>query len=433
MADVLAVLIGPVRAGTVTRLANNRLRFEYDDRYRNDPQATPLSLSMPLSIRVHTDTAGRRVVTNFLWGLLPDNEAVLDRWARNYAVATSSPFFLLGAPIGEDCAGAVSFCRPEDVDRIAGRTGDVRWLSEAEVADRLRELGRDQTAWLGRDFTGQFSLAGAQAKTALLFEDGRWGLPSGARATTHILKPSSGIFEDQHLNEHVCLSAARRAGLSAAESRIARFADQTALVVSRYDRRVVGGTVVRIHQEDLCQAMGLHPDRKYQSQGGPSPADIADLFRKTMPYSAARPAIERFTDALIWNWVTAGTDGHAKNFAILLDWRGAQLAPIYDLASILPYQWPDPHGRDVHMAMKIGGSYGMSLPRGEWRREAVAIGLEPDYVVSRARELAALAPDAFSSAAAEPEVAELKSPVVSLLVNRIGSWARQCAEEATRT
>jgi serine/threonine-protein kinase HipA len=128
-------------------------------------------------------------VAPWIAGLLPDNEQVIARWSRDLHVAPS-PFALLGTSIGEDCAGAVQIVPPSRLEAILGREGEVRWLTDADVAARLQTLRADGTAWLGAGSTGRFSLAGAQAKTALLHEDGRWGVPSGARATSHILKPA---------------------------------------------------------------------------------------------------------------------------------------------------------------------------------------------------------------------------------------------------
>jgi serine/threonine-protein kinase HipA len=131
-----------------------------------------------------------------------------------------SPFSLLSTPVGEDCAGAVRFAKPEEVDRVLARPGAVAWLDEHGVATRLHELKEDATTWLGRTFTGQFSLAGAQAKTALMRSGERWGVPSGSTPTTHILKPAVAGLDDHDLNEHLCLDAARRAGLAAARTSI---------------------------------------------------------------------------------------------------------------------------------------------------------------------------------------------------------------------
>ena len=182
MADSLTVILEDAIAGTLTRLPGGRLRFDYDEEYRKRATSTALSVSMPTQVRSHPD----HVVTPWLWGLLPDNEAVLSRWAREFHASASSPFSMLATQIGHDCAGAVRFATSDDLDEVMSRPGAVTWLTDGDVAHRLRELREDATAWLGREFTGQFSLAGAQAKTALLHEGGRWGVPSGSTATSHI-------------------------------------------------------------------------------------------------------------------------------------------------------------------------------------------------------------------------------------------------------
>ncbi len=421
MPNELIVVIGGIVAGTLTRLPNGRLRFEYDEAYRAKTDPTPLSLSMPVAIRVHADDRRQQPVANYLWGLLPDNEAVLDRWARHFQTTASSPFALLSTPVGEDCAGAVALCGANDLDRVLAQPGAVSWLSEADVAARLRDLKRDATAWLGRRFTGQFSLAGAQAKTALLYRDGRWGLPAGAMATTHILKPAVAGFDNHDLNEHLCLEAARRAGLLAARSSIATFEDRTAVVVERFDRRVVGEGVLRIHQEDLCQALGVPPGRKYQNEGGPTPGTISELFRRAMSPAAADDAVVRFADALIWNWLITGTDAHAKNYALLLSGSEVRLAPLYDIASALPY---GTHERKLRLAMKVGGDYDVYPRRNAWPRAAEELGIDADRLVARVRDLADAVPDAFADAAAG--VASLDRTMPAKLVDLVSERARRC-------
>ena len=160
-------------------------------------------------------------MTPWLWGLLPDNEAVLRRWARHFHVSASSPFSLLSTPVGEDCAGAVRFAPPAELDRATGpRLARSLGSATSEVARAPARAARGLDSLArSRSFTGQFSLAGAQAKTALLFQDGRWGVPSGSTPTTHILKPAVAGLDDHDLNEHLCLDAARRAGLIAARTR----------------------------------------------------------------------------------------------------------------------------------------------------------------------------------------------------------------------
>ena len=399
MTETLTVILDDAVAGIVSRLQGGRLRFDYDEAYRAMPSATPLSVSMPKSVRTHSDGA----IAPWLWGLLPDNEAVLARWARDFHTS-ASPFALLCTPIGHDCAGAVRFAQSEEADELIAQPGTVTWLSEHDVALRLRELREDTTSWLGRDFSGQFSLAGAQAKTALLFEDGRWGVPSGSAATSHILKPAVAGFDDHDLNEHLCLDAARRAGLAVARTRVKQFEDESAIVVDRYDRRLVDGKLIRIHQEDVCQALGVHPERKYQNRGGPAPGVLARLMREVMPARAATDAVWRFFDALAWNWLIVGTDAHAKNYSLLLAAADVRLAPLYDIASALPYGI---HERKLRFAMKLGGDYRALPYHNTWPAAARELDLDPDEAQQRLLELAHRAPDAFAESAADPEVASL--------------------------
>lgn len=422
MSDALLVILDGVVAGTLTRLRGGRVRFDYDTAYREQPANTPLSLSMPIQVASHSD----QTITPWLWGLLPDNDAVLRRWAREFHVSPSSAFSLLRTPIGEDCAGAVQFAPPDELDRALNRTGEVMWLTDDQVAERLQDLHEDSTSWLGRSFSGQFSLAGAQAKTALLLQRNRWGVPAGSIPTTHILKPAVAGLDDHDLNEHLCLDAARRAGLIAARTSIGRFADESAVVVTRYDRLAdQDGGVTRVHQEDLCQALGVPPSEKYQNEGGPAPADIARLLRQSMPPQVAEEAVGRFADALIWNWLIGGTDGHAKNYSVLLAGDQVRLAPLYDVASALPY---GVHERKLRLAMKIGSSYEIYTQRNNWPEAARDLAVDTAALLERVLELAAIAPKAFAEAAATPAVKDINSELPAKLVELIADRAGRCAK-----
>lgn len=155
--------------GRVIRRDTGKLSFLYADEWRQRAAAYPLSLSLPIARAEH----GHDAIHAFLWGLLPDNEGVLDRWARQFHVSARDPFGLLSA-VGEDCAGAVQFVRPERMEAVAttSTNSDVEWLTEEEVGERLRRLRQDHAAWRKPSDTGQFSLAGAQPKTALLLSNG---------------------------------------------------------------------------------------------------------------------------------------------------------------------------------------------------------------------------------------------------------------------
>ena len=422
-ADALIVVLEGRPIGEVERLGSGALRLHFDDTYSNDPDATLLSVSMPPGNSSHGDA----LVTPWLWGLLPDNADVLSRWGRDFGVSVSSPYALLGTQVGHDCAGAVQFCPPDDLDDLVARPGDVQWIDEAEVAARLRTLRADSTSWLGPGFTGQFSLGGAQAKTALHHADGGWGVPSGSVPTTHILKPAVPGFEAQDLNEHICLSAARALGLPAATTKIEAFEDETAIVVERFDRAIRDGNLVRVHQEDLCQALSVPPARKYQSDGGPTPAQIAELIRTAIPGADAETDVWRFADALALNWLIVGTDAHAKNHGLLLAGTQIRLAPLYDIASYLPYD--DSDGYKVKLAMKIGDDYKLRRTdrRSAWEHAARDLKLDTDRLVQRVVDLAERLPAAVESAAADAGVADLESDLPQRLVDLVTDRCERCA------
>jgi serine/threonine-protein kinase HipA len=143
-----------------------------------------------------------------------------------------------------------------------------------------------------------------------------------------------------------------------------------------------------------------------------------------MPPSIADEATRRFADALIWNWLIAGTDAHAKNYSLLLSDGDVRLAPLYDIASALPYRV---HEKKLRMAMKIGGDYAVSPGFNAWPKAAAELGLEPEMVVQRVRELASVAPDAYAQAAAAPEVVALNRESPSRLVSLVADRAARCA------
>ena len=281
----------------------------------------------------------------------------------------------------------------------------------------------DHAAWrLPRD-TGQFSLAGAQPKTALLLQNGRWGIPSGRLPTTHILKPPTGHFDGHAENEHICLMLARSLGLPAAQSKVMRFKDEIAIVIERYDRQHKGNDIVRVHQEDICQALGIMPTKKYQNEGGPSASNIVELLRT---YSTDRQDdLDTFIAAMGFNWLIAGTDAHAKNFSLLLGGRRVRLAPLYDVASILPYDEFDL--RKVKLAMKIGGEYKLShIGLRQWQKFAREMRMEADELVELLVSMAKQIPDEVNAARARAREEGLKKAIVERLATQLIERAGQC-------
>lgn len=418
----LVALLNGREIGRVRRDKRGRLAFVYADAWRNAPEAHPLSLSMPVAAAEH----GHAAIEAFLWGLLPDNAAILDQWARRFHVSPRNPFALV-AHVGEDCAGAVQFVRPERVDVcLAADAEPVEWLDEHAVAERLRLLQADHSAWRAPRDTGQFSLAGAQPKTALLLQDGQWGVPSGRTPTTHILKPPTGAFNGHAENEHFCLVLARRLGLPTVTSRIMHFEDQIAIVIERYDRQRDGRGLLRVHQEDVCQAMGVPPTRKYENEGGPGARDVTELLRT---HSSRRDEdVATFLDALIFNWLAAGTDAHAKNYSLLIGSGGhVRLAPLYDLASALPYD--DMHFQKLKLAMKIGPDYRLrDVGTREWRRLAERTRVDPDDLLRRITDLASRLPEEAVTVRDRMQLKGLTHDVIERLCDRIAARATKCSK-----
>ena len=416
---LIAVANGEVM-GHVTRHGGGRLAFSYDEAWRQTWDAYPLSLSMPLAGAEY----GHDVTEPWLWGLLPDNENVLARWARRFHVSARSAFSLLRAT-GEDCPGGVQFAAPDRVNRLLGaRPPEVDWLTEEQVGARLDALNEDGSVWRLPGDAGRFSLAGAQAKTALFFVDGRWGVPRGRTPTTHILKPPIPGFPGHCENEHLCLALARAVGIPAARSSVRRFGDEPALVVERYDRVSTADGMVRVHQEDLCQVLGLPPTAKYESDGGPGCGRMVDAIRT---YSR-RPGsdLRTFVRALALNWIIGGTDAHAKNFSLLIGAGGkASLAPLYDVASVLPY--PGHYEPRLKLAAKIGGEARLGyIQVRHWTRFADEVGLPAADVLALCETVAVDVADRLHGIVSTARAEGLEHAILGRLEERIGARAAAC-------
>jgi serine/threonine-protein kinase HipA len=424
----LAVVLHGTVAGHVFAVANRRLVFRYDEGWRASSAAFPLSLSTPLSIEEH----GHRATSAFLWGLLPDNPDVLAYWGRLHSVAPTNVVELL-SHVGEDCAGAVQLVPPENLDRVLGQptptdeTTLVEWLTKRAVAELLGRLRRNPAAGRANAEQGQFSLAGAQPKTALYQTDhGRLGIPRGRVPSNLILKPPVLDLDDLAYNEHFCLHLARELGLPAATSTVRQFGDETAIVVERYDRVRIRGVLSRVHQEDMCQALAVMPSRKYESDGGPGITDIASLLARHS--SEADVDVARFLDANIFNWLVAGTDAHAKNYSVLhAAGPDLRLAPLYDVITALPY--PQLARSGIRLAMAVNGEHAVDRITGaHWRAVARTVGFLPDLVVDRIVDLGERIPEAIDRVIRHPGGNEETRAIVERLAEPVAAHVRRCLE-----
>lgn len=243
-------------------------------------------------------------------------------------------------------------------------------------------------------------------------------------------------YAHEALMEHVTMATASRLGVRAPSTGVIRSGDLEAIVVTRYDRAIRGGRLMRIHQEDLCQASGLHPDYRYQRDGGPSPTEAASLLRRVVGASGAAAAVDQLRDLLVLQWLVVHADAHAKNFSILLAGGNRALAPLYDACTWLPYRRRTPIPK-LRTAMKIGSDYRISTAdRAEALiRLADALGLGKLATARRAEELAAGLPDALHQTAASLPAADQARPIVADYITEQAQRARRCeqiAETAAR-
>jgi serine/threonine-protein kinase HipA len=328
--------------GQWTPTGRSPMELRYADSWLTSASVRPLSLSLPLPL-VGNEPLRGELVENFFENLLPDSSAIRKRLAQRYAAGSEDTFDLLAA-IGRDCVGAVQLLgadeTPTGFDTIEGEP-----LDDAAVAALLRssvavpQFGKQDEE---QDF--RISIAGAQEKTALLWHEGRWMRPLGATPTTHIVKLPLGLVGNMQAdmrtsvyNEWLCLKLMGELGFDVAQARIVTFADHPpVLMVERFDRRThpSGKWILRLPQEDFCQARGVNPARKYEAEGGPGVEQLAQVLHGSRNANAD---LRTLLASQVAFWLMAATDGHAKNFSLRLHAGGQyDLAPLYDVLSAWP-------------------------------------------------------------------------------------------------
>jgi serine/threonine-protein kinase HipA len=254
-------------------------------------------------------------------------------------------------------------------------------LSEQELGSLLEALPqRPLIAAIDEVEDGGFrlSIAGAQDKVGVIVEGDAIGLSHGKPPTTAILKPPIVRVEESVINEAFCMSLAAHVDLEVAVATPRLAASQEYLLVHRYDRSKESSDG-RLHQEDFCQALGLVPAVKYEREGGPRIADCAELIRRR--FDAPARDLTAFLDALLFNFLIANHDAHAKNYSLLLDGpRAIRLAPLYDLICTAVY--PDTERK---LAMRYGGENRPAYLRGRHLdRLARDVEVKPALVRRRA-------------------------------------------------
>lgn len=361
--DVLVATVSPKARGmkvTVTYTEEGRSGYP--------PGAPILSCSLPALPGTAAPAASRA----FLEGLLPEGRALEVAAARLHSVrldsskapAAPADAIRLLAEYGRECAGAVIVTPPGERPSANSRTSAP--LSQSDLDGMIRDL---PTRPLGADpeHNIRMSLGGAQDKLLLTRVDGQWCVPLDGYPSTHILKPTT-VWPHSAENEALVMTLSRACGLSDSDVWVENIGDRSVFVTQRYDRVVdSAGKVLRLHQEDMCQAIGLRPKEKYDI-GRPSER-MARVLRENA--DSPRAEVQVLFEQVAFRAIVGDEDGHGKNYSLLLRNGSASVAPIYDTLCTLEYS-----DLTAEMATRIGRQASlMKVDRTALLEEAKAMGL----------------------------------------------------------
>lgn len=395
MSKTLDVYLHADHVGQLIQNEHGDMVFDYAQNWLDNPQAIPLSHSMPLRPKQFD----RNECRGFFAGILPE-EAKREIIARNLGISARNDFAML-EQLGGECAGAVTFIPAGE--KLPEQNHSYKLLTDVDLARVLQELPR-RPLMAGADGI-RLSLAGAQDKIAVHVDGDQISIPLGGAPSTHILKPAIAHFEGLVFNEALCMTLATSIGLPAASVETRRVEDIDYLLVKRYDRKNSGSTIERLHQEDFCQALGIVSEHKYQREGGPSLKSGFSLIRDI----SSTPVIDlqRFLDAVIFNFLVGNHDAHGKNFSFIYDHSPAlglrtSIAPLYDIVCTSYY--PE---LSQKMAMKIGGEYESEMVRPRsFEKMADECGLAKPLVKKRILELSESVIAALDTIEANHPIAE---------------------------
>jgi serine/threonine-protein kinase HipA len=408
----LAVWWFDLQAGALTQTTTG-IEFVYASEWLADGMP-PLSQSLPLDGRFDAAAAAA-----FFGGLLPEGEP-RRQLARLLGVSEGNDYSIL-AMIAGDTAGAITLL-PEG-DRPGPAGGDVEWLDDAGLAELLSEM-RSRPMHVDADGEYRLYLAGAQDKLPVVVDDsGRIGLTHGQPPSTHIIKMPIERLDHTVVNEAFCLMVGRQLGTDVVDASAQHVAGHEFLLVKRLDRREIDDGIMRLHQEDFCQALEVPTARKYQAEGGPSLADCFALVRR----ATAVPAREviKLLDAVALNFLLGNHDAHGKNFCLLYPPESGQavLAPAYDVLSTFAYR--KSHSLTRKMAMSIGGEYRPEYVRARHLdRLFDEAGLGAAAARRRLRGMARDAPGAARNAREQLIDTGWDAPILGRIVELIDERAR---------
>jgi serine/threonine-protein kinase HipA len=367
----LAVYLGENLAGHLCSTAESGVIFSYDANYIKASRP-PISLSLPLC---NKDFSQKECLP-FFEGLLPEGD-VKKSISKYLHISETSTFKLL-KELGGECAGMISILPEGETNKC--RTSydfsrdNYEPLSEKKLAEYIQNI--NTRPLLKAKDKLRLSLAGAQEKLPLVYFDGKYFLPKNGAPSTHIVKPTGkDTLSSLAANEYICTKLAEYSGLSTSKTELKHLNDVEFILIERYDRIYENNTISRIHQEDICQSLGILSDSKYQNDGGPSIEDIYNLLKDktTIPLIETRNVLRY----IIFNLVIGNCDAHGKNYSLLFQNNSIQLAPIYDTVSTIIYP-----NLTRKFSMKIGKHYEIKkINREDLASLAIQLKLKPQTIL----------------------------------------------------
>lgn len=395
----------------ILRLEHQEMKFAYAREWLDDERSFPISLSLPLA----EEPPESYVAHHFFANLLPE-AAVRQRICAKLKISPGSDFGLLAA-IGGDCAGALTITAGDHPPQL--RSQNYRPISQEQLA-----AWSHKSTDVFSDVTGQdgvrLSLAGAQDKLPVHIEGEQFFLPEGDAPSTYLLKFDSPYCSHLPENETYTTMLAKAVGLPVVNVRLQATDQARITVIERYDRYREGACWLRLHQEDMCQALGVSPLNKYEKEGGPQLSQCCEVIQQ----HCSLPALEldKFLGWMIFNLLAGNCDAHAKNISLLFQLgAGITLAPFYDLVCTRNYE-----NLDRNLAMGIGGETDPGqVGRRQLQRQAELLGVGGAMLLKSVESMAASIGKQLDAVCEEFAKAYGDSPILERLPIKITQQIRR--------
>lgn len=392
-------------------------QFVYFDNYFANPNAHPISISLPLQ----EEPFSAQNTRNFFDGLLP--EGFMRATISKSLHASEDDYLSVLALLGKECLGAIKVTNEGDEPPVS----HYRKLTQAQIVELAEEGASKSTDFV---VDSHLSLTGASGKVGLYYDaiENRWFQPFGEAPSTHIVKQSHVRFGKIVANEQLCLTCAKKLGIDVTESFVVNQdakGDTQLFATKRYDRKVgenarcIDGLAVpyRLHQEDFAQALGIAAFEKYEQEGQNYLAKMFELLRERSEFPLEDQL--KLWEICVFNYLIGNADNHIKNFSLLYDegLNAVHLAPAYDIVSTQVYE-----NTSQRMGLSVGGEFGLNrISRESFEDEAKAVGLGTKIAMRRFDELSGSFEGALIESAEDLEmhgIHDVKSIANAILRNR---------------